>query len=206
VWLRGLDLNQRPLGYENRKLLILKLMFTIKSAQGYWDNGFKLSNFAALGEFSLRDYRGREMGKRFGEAYIEGVEQGLGRGAWRGDAETGSLSFYLHFHCAQHLELSEPFFDGEIEFRPGLSESSADPVCQHHDQYMGTCMLGGAHVDGACFKMCGFASSKSHFDLGEVFVSVMHGLRGGGAGRKIGFQYVAAVQLRRFLQRLWICL
>jgi hypothetical protein len=90
----------------------LEPMFTLRSAQGYWDKHFKLSNFAALGEFSLRDYRGREMGKRLGEAYIEGVEQGFSRGAWRGDSETSSLSFYLHFHRAQHLELSEPFFDG----------------------------------------------------------------------------------------------
>ena len=87
-------------------------MFTHRSAQGYWDKRFRLSNFAALGEFSLRDYRGMQMGKRLGEAYMEGVEQGLGRGGRRGDAETGSLSLYVHFHCAQHLELSEPFFDG----------------------------------------------------------------------------------------------
>jgi hypothetical protein len=87
-------------------------MFTLKSTQGYWDKDFRLSEFAALGEFSLRAYGGREMGKRFGDAYIEGVEQGLGRGGRSGDAETGSLSFYLHFHCAQHLELSEPFFNG----------------------------------------------------------------------------------------------
>src|SRR5580658_5080494 len=87
-------------------------MFTLKSTEEYWDKLFRLSNFAALGKFSLRDYRGREMGKRFGDAYIEGIEQGLGRGGRRGDAETGSLSFYLQFHCAQHLELSEPFFDG----------------------------------------------------------------------------------------------
>jgi dienelactone hydrolase len=97
---------------EEQEQIDLQRMFTLRSAPGYRDKHFKLSNFAALGEFSLRDYRGREMGKRFGEAYIEGVEQGFGRGAWRGDAETGSLSFYLHFHCAQHLELSEAFFDG----------------------------------------------------------------------------------------------
>src|ERR1700679_1344614 len=88
------------------QMCAFKPMFTLRSAQGYWDKHFKLSNFAALGEFSLRDYRGREMGKRLGEAYIEGVEQGFSRGAWRGDSETSSLSFYLHFHCAQHLELS----------------------------------------------------------------------------------------------------
>jgi hypothetical protein len=90
----------------------LERMFALKSTQGYWDKHFRLSKFAAFDEFSLRDYRGREMGERFGDAYIEGVERGLGRGGRRGDAETGSLSFYLHFHCAQHLELSEPFFDG----------------------------------------------------------------------------------------------
>ena len=90
----------------------LQRMFTLKSTEEYWDKHFRLSNFAALGKFSLRDYRGREMGKRFGDAYIEGVEQGLGRGGRSGDAETGSLSFYLQFHCAQHLELSESFFNG----------------------------------------------------------------------------------------------
>jgi hypothetical protein len=90
----------------------IKHMFTPKSAEGYWDKHFRLSKFAALGEFSLRDYRGREMGKSFGDAYIEGVEQGFCRGGRRGDAETGSLSFYIQFHCAQHLELSESFFNG----------------------------------------------------------------------------------------------
>ena len=91
---------------------MLNRMFSLKSAREYRDKHFKLSKFAALGEFSLLDCRGREMGKRFGDAYIEGVEQELGRGGRRGDAETGSLSFYLQFHCAQHLELSEPFIDG----------------------------------------------------------------------------------------------
>jgi hypothetical protein len=46
----------------------LQRMFTLKGTQGYWDKDFRLSKFAALGEFSLRAYRGREMGKRFGDA------------------------------------------------------------------------------------------------------------------------------------------
>src|ERR1700678_1115222 len=107
-----LTINLSSSRFMGRFLSQLKRMFTLKSTEEYWDKHFRLSNFAALGEFSLRDYRGREMGKRFGDADIEGVEQGLGRGGRRGDAETGSLSFYLQFHCAQHLELSEPFFDG----------------------------------------------------------------------------------------------
>jgi hypothetical protein len=52
-------------------------MFTLKNTQGYRDKHFKLSNFAALGEFPWRDCRGREMGKCFGDVYIEGIEQGL---------------------------------------------------------------------------------------------------------------------------------
>lgn len=146
------------------------------------------------------------MGKSIWEEHIEGFEQsllGIGR---TGDAQAVPGAFHDQPHGAQDLKLMETFLDGEIEACLSLAQRSTDAVGKHYHQHMSAGMLGGVDVNGTGFKMDGFASTKSHLGLGDVFVSIMYDLCRSGTGGQIGFYYIVIVQTRGLLQGLCVCL
>jgi hypothetical protein len=50
-------------------------------------------------------------------------------------------------------------------------------------------------MDRASFQMDGLAGAEGLFDLRQIFVAVMHFLRGSGAHREIGLDHITAIEL-----------
>ena len=62
----------------------------------------------------------------------------------------------------------------------------------------------GANKPGSKLQVPGFERAKIAFHQGQVFITIVDGLRVGRGGFEIGFHHVAAVQLRGGLERLLI--
>lgn len=129
-----------------------------------------------------------------GESDVGGMEELLEGVARGGELVSDGVVGEVNLGQAKGSELVQAFLDGEIEVPPTLGELLNEEIGEHDDEGMALGPGLESNVEGSHFEVSGFTFPEGPFDEGEVLIALVHQFLGGGRGRQVGLQDVAAIQ------------